>query len=71
MTNNNLIRKLLKLKDLKDVNFAFNRGGDLEIAVKPYKNGCRCQQCGRRGKIVRTRPPVCQPEPRHSLSGLI
>ena len=56
MTNNNLIRKLLKLKDLKVVNFAFNRGGELEIAVKPYKNGCRCQQCGRRGKIVRTRP---------------
>ena len=39
MTNNNLIRTLLKLKDLKVVNFAINRGSELEIAVKPYKNG--------------------------------
>jgi len=58
MTINKLIGKLLKFKGLKVVNFAFKRGGDLEIAVKPYKNGCRCQQCGRRGKIVRTRAEV-------------
>ncbi len=62
MTNNNFIRKLLKLKDLKVVNFAFNRGVELEIAVKPYKNGCRYQQCGRRGRIVRTRPTSWQME---------
>lgn len=58
MAINKLIGKLLKFKGLKVVNFAFKRSGDLEIAVKPYKNGCRCRQCGRRGKIVRIRPEV-------------
>lgn len=39
---------------------------NLVIAVKPYKNGCRCPECGRRGTIVQTLPvrrwrdaPVC------------
>jgi transposase len=66
MTVNKLIGKLLKFKDLLVVNFAFKRDC-LEIAVKPYKTGCRCSRCGRRGKILRTRPeprrwrdiPVC------------
>lgn len=58
MTINKLIGKLLKFKGLKVVGLAFKRGSNLEIAVKPYKNGYRCQQCGRRGKIVRTRPEV-------------
>lgn len=38
------------------VDIAFKRNNQLEIAVKPYKNGCRCPTCGRRGKILRTRP---------------
>jgi len=54
MTTNKFIGKLLKLKGLLVTNLAFRRGNSLEIAVKPYKNGCRCQTCGRRGKIVRT-----------------
>ena len=56
MTTNRLIRKLLKFKGLSVVDIAFRLGGTLEIAVKPYQNGCRCQGCGRRGRIVRTRP---------------
>ncbi len=58
MAVNKLIGKLLKFKGFKVANVAFKRGGDLEISVKPYKNGCRCQKCGRRGKIVRTRLDV-------------
>ena len=30
-----------------------NRNKELHLAVKPYKNGCRCPECGRRGRIVR------------------
>ncbi len=57
MTTNKLIGKLLKFKNLLVVvSLAFKRGSTLEITVKPYKNGCRCQVCDRRGKIVRTRP---------------
>ncbi len=56
MTTNKFIGKLLKLKGLLVTRFTFKKRGDLEIAVKPYKNGCRCQQCGRRSKIVCTRP---------------
>jgi transposase len=29
------------------------RDKELHLAVKPYKNGCRCPECGRRGRIVR------------------
>ncbi len=56
MTINRLVRKLLKLKELLVVDVAFKRNNQLDIAVKPYKNGCRCQICGRRGKVLRTRP---------------
>ncbi len=58
MATNKHIGKLLKLKGLKVVDLAFRQDGNLEIAVKPFKNGCRCQQCGRRGKIMRTRPEL-------------
>ncbi len=27
-------------------------GKELHLAVKPYKKGCRCPECGRRGRIV-------------------
>jgi len=50
------IAKLLKLKDMKVTGLSFHQGRVVRIAVKPYKNGCRCPECGRRGKIVRTRP---------------
>ncbi|VAX06006.1 hypothetical protein MNBD_GAMMA26-658 [hydrothermal vent metagenome] len=60
MTTNKLIGKLLKFKGLKVVNLSFKKGSNLEIAVKPFKHGCRCQQCGRRGKIMRTRPELIQ-----------
>jgi len=54
-----LVSKLLKFKGFKAVNVWFEGkgGGDLVVAVKPHKNGCRCPQCGRRGKIVCIMPP--------------
>lgn len=54
MTNAKLLSKLLRLKTLKVSDFEFkNRDTELHLAVKPYKNGCRCPHCGRRGRIVR------------------
>ena len=55
MTNGKFIRKLLRLKGLCVTEFWFKvRDKELHLIVKPYKNGCRCHKCGRRGKIVRT-----------------
>jgi transposase len=55
MTANKLIRKLLKLTGLKVVSVVFkDRAKELWLYVKPYKNGCRCPNCGRRCKILRT-----------------
>jgi transposase len=55
MTLNQFIRKLLRLKDLSVVNFDFaSKKRQLHLWVKPYKNGCRCPECQRRGRIVRT-----------------
>ena len=54
MATNKFIRKLLKLKELSVTSFAFKKRDRLELAVKPYKNGCCCTICGRRCKIVRT-----------------
>lgn len=52
MTANKLIRKLLKLKDLKVTHFELKeRARELHLWVKPYKNGCRCPKCKKRGKI--------------------
>ncbi|MDA3831963.1 MAG: hypothetical protein PF495_01065 [Spirochaetales bacterium] len=55
MTTFKLIAKLLKFKDFCCVGIAFRRGGRLNVLVKPYKNGCRCPECGQRGSIVRQR----------------
>ena len=55
MTAYKLIGKLLKFKGFRCVGLAFRQGRRLEVLVKPFKNGCRCPQCGRRGKIVRQR----------------
>jgi len=55
MTVNKLIRKLLNLKGLCVTGFEFaNRNSVLDLWVKPYKNGCLCPHCRRRGRIVRT-----------------
>jgi len=29
-------------------------GKELHLGVKPYKNGCLCPECGRRGRIIRS-----------------
>lgn len=58
MTAVRLVSKLLKFKDFRAVSFWWERRqGDFLVAVKPYKNGCRCPKCGNRGKIVRTLNP--------------
>ena len=55
-----LIAKLFRLERyLKVVDFWFRvRDGDLHLLVKPYKNGCRCPECGQRGKFVRQMPAI-------------
>jgi transposase len=58
MTANKAIGKLLRFQGFRVVDFAFEGGNRLLILVKPHKNGCRCPECGRRGKILRTRPNV-------------
>ena len=53
MATGKLIRTLLRLKDIRITFFDFfHRKNELHIGVKPYKNGCRCPDCGRRGKII-------------------
>jgi len=43
------------LKGLSVTDFSFKfRKKELHLWVKPYKNGCRCPHCNRRGQIVRT-----------------
>lgn len=54
------IGKLLKLKGMKVTGVSFHRDQVARIAVKPFKNGCCCPHCGRRGKIVRQRPRMRQ-----------
>ncbi len=54
MSNLKLLSKILRLKGMKITRFWFkNRAKELHLAIKPYKNGCRCPECGRRGRIVR------------------
>ena len=54
MSNSKLLCQLLRLKDLKVNWFAFkDRGTELHLGVKPHKNGSRCPECGRRGRLVR------------------
>ncbi len=56
MSITKFVAKLFRFKKyLKVVSVEFsNYGKKLNILVKPYKNGCRCQKCGRRCKIVKT-----------------
>ena len=61
MTATKAIAKLLKLnKILKVVDFRFRRDGALMLDVKPFKNGARCPECGRRGRLLRTRTQARQ-----------
>jgi transposase len=54
VSNPKLLYKILRLKGMKITCFEFrNRNKELHLTVKPYKNGCRCPACGRRGRIVR------------------
>jgi len=52
------IAKLLGLKEMRVTGVGFHRDGVVKLAVKPFKNGCRCPECGRRGTIVRQRPAL-------------
>lgn len=53
MSNRALLSKILRLKGMKITGFRFtDYGRELHLSVKPYKNGCRCVQCGQRGRIL-------------------
>lgn len=58
MTTPKLLGCMLRLRDfLRIKRFVFmHRDKELHIWVKPYRNGCLCPECGRRGQIVRTMP---------------
>ena len=56
MTAGRLLAKLLRFKGFRVVSWWFEGRSDFVVAVKPYKNGCRCPECGQRGRIVRTLP---------------
>ena len=61
MSATKAIAKLLKLHSiLKIAGVRFRRDGALMLEVKPFKNGARCPQCGRRGRRVRSRPRTRQ-----------
>ena len=54
MSNLKLLNKILRLKGMKISLYWFkNRDKELHLSVKPYKNGCHCPECGRRGRILR------------------
>lgn len=58
MATMKIISRLMRFKGFRAVNLWFEGRGRKEtlvIAVKPHKTGCRCPECGRRGKIVHTR----------------
>jgi hypothetical protein len=55
MRNSKLLCKLLQLKEMKVTWFQFaDYGKELRLGVKPFKNGCRCPGCDRRGRVART-----------------
>ena len=60
MTAAKTIAKMLKLNVLKIVDVQFRRDGTLVLSVKPFKNGARCPECGRRGRLLRSRPTARQ-----------
>jgi len=57
VSNLKLLNKILRLKGMKISLYWFkNRDKELHLSVKPYKNGCRCPECGRRGRFTAHRP---------------
>ena len=58
MTALKLLGRMLRLrKILRIKRFMFcQRDRQIDIWVKPYRNGRRCPECGRQGRIVRTMP---------------
>jgi transposase len=56
MTANRVVAKLLRFKGLRVVDFGFEGRQNFVVTVTPYKNGCRCPECGRRGTIIRRMP---------------
>ncbi len=55
MTVNKFLKNLLKMTELAISNFELNMEKEtLNLFVKPYKNGCLCPKCRRRGKILCT-----------------
>jgi transposase len=61
MTNGKLVSKILRLRGMRVTDIWFKaRGTELWLLVKPYKNGCRCPECGRRGTIKSTKKQARQ-----------
>jgi len=53
MSNLKLLSTILRLRGMKITRFHFkDYGRELHLCVKPHKNGRRCVQCGRRGRIL-------------------
>jgi len=53
VSNLKLLSKILRLKGMKITGCQFKDcGRELHLSVKPYKNGCCCIECGRRGRIL-------------------
>lgn len=53
MTTLSFIKKMLRLKEVRVIDFNFiARQSLLRVLIKPFKTGCRCPICGRRGKII-------------------
>ena len=60
MTGMKFVSKLLKFKGFRAVSVWFEGSGEeaaVVVAVKPQRNGCRCPECGRRGRIVQVLEP--------------
>lgn len=57
MTDKKLLGKLLRIKGYHVSWYEIHaKKGEIHIGVKPYKTGCRCPECDRRGKIVAVSP---------------
>ena len=60
MTAMKFVSKLLNFKGFRAVSVWFEGRGEeasVVVAVKPQKNGCRCPECGLRGRIVQVLEP--------------
>jgi len=52
-SNLKLLSKILRLNGMKITGFQFkNYGRELHLSIKPYKTGCFCADCGRRGRLI-------------------